>query len=101
MLSLLSNFLSEKSILKLLDWSKITSYLFSLAKSSIALNILSCIGEINYSTGDTIKAKFVDGVAEGYAEVIYSDKTIYNGTVSNNMSEGYAVQRNENGLLHF
>ena len=59
----------------------------------------TCIGEINFTSGDVLKSKFVDGVAEGYAEVIYSDKTIYNGTVSNNMSEGYAVQRNENGFV--
>ena len=30
----------------------------------------TCIGEINFTSGDVLKSKFVDGVAEGYAEVI-------------------------------
>ena len=40
----------------------------------------TCIGEIKYSTGETIKSKFVDGIADGYADVTYSDNSKYNGS---------------------
>ena len=59
----------------------------------------TCIGEIHLSSGEIIKSKFIDGIAEGYAEVIYPDNSIYNGTVRNNRSEGYAVTRNEKGFV--
>ena len=59
----------------------------------------TCIGEIKYSTGETIKSKFVDGIANGYADVTYSDNSKYNGSVSNNLSEGYAVVRKDFGFI--
>ncbi len=59
----------------------------------------TCIGKIELSSGEIIKSKFIDGIADGYAEVIYTDNSIYNGTVSNNLSEGYGITRNDNGFI--
>ncbi len=68
-------------------------------ENEIVLSKGTCIGEIKYSTGEKIKTKFVDGVADGYAEVTYGDDSKYNGTVSNNLSEGYAIVRKDYGFI--